>query len=71
MDLKKALKDAFQMIESQPLGPTRIFMNERDYRDIAGVPCTECGGCFFPTAAGSPHPHDDCQMEKVRQVMET
>jgi hypothetical protein len=67
---KEALEEAFKILDAQPLQPSRIYMNVHDYEDISGNRhCKECNG-FFPKELDT-HPPDDCNLEKVRQIMES
>ncbi len=68
--LKKSdLLAAFNAIEKQSLKPSRIYMNERDYNDIAGQKCDRCSGYFSRDLPS--HPHDACDLEIARQIMES
>jgi hypothetical protein len=66
---KAALEEAFRIIESQPLAPTRIYMNKRDYDEITGKKCERCSG-YYPNDLPS-HPIDACDLEIARQIMES
>lgn len=67
-----ALLEAFELIEKQDLVPTKIFMNEHDYKEIAGKPCERCGGRYYdPQNELACHPSDDCDLEIARRIMES
>ena len=67
---KSAFEEAFKILDSQPLTPSRIYMNRYDYEDVSGNKhCEECNG-FFSKELGT-HPVDDCNLEKVRQIMDS
>jgi hypothetical protein len=66
---KKALQEAFDIINKQDLKPSRIYMNQRDYMQIAGQKCKRCGG-YFPKDWPS-HPIDECDLEIVYRIMES
>ena len=66
---KSVLEDAFKVLESHNLSPTRVWMNKRDFDEIAGKHCERCCGRYNHDLES--HPIDDCDMEIARRIMES
>ncbi len=66
---KEMLEEAFRLIEGQSLQPGRIYMNKRDFDEIAGQKCDRCKGYYSKDLAS--HPIDACDLEIARQIMES
>lgn len=66
---RKDLQALFELIDGAPLKCSSLLMNERDYADIAGEPCPQCGRMISAFTN-----HDalsvDCELCAVRAVME-
>lgn len=64
------LRAAFQEIDSRPLRPDTILMRQDDFEDIVNwAVCEECGGSYDKREGG--HPGPGCDLERVREVMES
>jgi hypothetical protein len=64
---KKNLADAFRIIASAKIPASRMLVDEQTWKDLAFVPCESCGGMRHPD---HPHSPEDCDLQRVRSVME-
>jgi hypothetical protein len=65
---KEDLREAFSFLERASLKCSTLIMNERDYADMVGNPCPECGRMISSlTDLGQ---FGDCGTCSVRFVME-
>jgi hypothetical protein len=64
----KTLAEIFALIDKVPLKRSKYFMNERDYADMVGNPCPECGRMVSAFTDSSVF--QDCSLCCVRSVME-
>jgi len=70
MSLSDDLRAAFKMIDSVPMRMDTVLIHPEDYADFVNwAVCGECGASHDKRVGG--HPGPGCDVEKVRDVMES
>ena len=64
---KKDLIEAFRLIDSAPLRCSSMLMDEQTWKNLTWKECKSCGGMRHPDYLHSP---EDCDLWRVRAVME-